>query len=63
MAKKGVRKRRGRPISTGKGELIGLRCHKPFLVAVDAWRAKQEGVISRPAAIIRLAEIGLKAKG
>ena len=63
MTKKVARRHRGRPATTGKGQLIGLRCHKPFLAAVDAWRAKQKIGLTRPAAIIRLAEIGLKAKG
>lgn len=62
MAKKVSRKRRGRPRTTGKGHLIGLRCHKAFLAAVDAWRSKQEGDLSRPAAIVRLAEEALKAE-
>jgi hypothetical protein len=58
MAKK-IKRGRGRPRSTGKGELVGLRCHKPFLQAVDKWRASQENKPSRPAAIVRLAEISL----
>jgi hypothetical protein len=62
MAKKVARKRRGRPTTTGKGKLIGLRCHKPFLTAVDEWREEQRDQPSRPAAIVRLAEIGLKAR-
>jgi hypothetical protein len=61
MAKKAARKRRGRPATTGKGKLIGLRCHKAFLAAVDAWRSKQ-GDLSRPAAIVRLAELALAAE-
>jgi hypothetical protein len=35
-------------------------CHKDFLTAVDNWRARQEGNVSRPDAIRRLAEIGLQ---
>jgi hypothetical protein len=62
MAKKVSRKRRGRPTTTGKGKLIGLRCHKPFLAAVDEWREEQDEKPSRPAAIVRLAEVGLKAR-
>jgi hypothetical protein len=56
-------KRRGRPVTTGKGLLVGVRCHKEFLDHVDAWRAKQERELSRPAAIHRLAEIGLRVGG
>jgi hypothetical protein len=62
MAKKAGRKRLGRPKTTGKGHLIGLRCHKPFLAAVDEWREEQDEKPSRPAAIVRLAELGLKAE-
>jgi hypothetical protein len=60
MAKK-IKRGRGRPRSTGKGELVGLRCHKPFLHAVDNWRDSREDKPSRPAAIARLAEMGLAA--
>jgi hypothetical protein len=62
MAKKVVRKRRGRPRTTGKGKFIGLRCHKPFLAAVDEWREEQDEKPSTPAAIVRLAELGLRAE-
>jgi hypothetical protein len=48
---------RGRPVTTGKGTLVGIRCHKEFLGRIDAWRAGQEGELSRPAAIHRLAEL------
>jgi hypothetical protein len=51
----------GRPVTTGKGQLIGLRCHPPFLDAVDRWRADKD--LTRPAAIVRLAETGLKGEG
>jgi hypothetical protein len=59
MAKKARAKRRGRQATTGKGTLISLRCHQPFLQAVDGWREKQEDNPTRPAAIARLAELGL----
>ena len=58
MAKK-VRKGRGRSATTGKGTLIGLRCHRPFLDAVDGWRERQGDKPTRPAAIVQLAERGL----
>ncbi len=45
--------------TTGPGTLVGLRCHAPFLKCVDEWRARQEDKPSRPAAVIRLAEIGV----
>jgi hypothetical protein len=63
MASKTARKARkrgpGRPPTTGIGMLVGLRCHKDFLKRVDAWRSKQPGTPSRPAAITQLAEMGL----
>jgi hypothetical protein len=54
--------KRGRPVTTGMGTLIGIRCHKDFLSRVDGWRAKQEGDVSRPDAIRKLAEIGLQKR-
>ena len=61
--KRSTPKKRGRPVTTGKGTLVGIRCHKEFLGRVDAWRAGQEGELSRPAAIHRLAELWLDAGG
>jgi hypothetical protein len=58
-----AKKRRGRPVTTGRGTLIGIRCHKEFLTRVDAWRAGQAGELSRPAAIHRLAELWLDTAG
>ena len=43
--------------------MVGLRCHTPFLQAVDGWREREEGKPSRPAAIVRLAELGLAMSG
>ena len=63
MAKKIRPKGRGRPATTGKGVLVGLRCHPPFLQAIDGWREREEGKPSRPAAIVRLAELGLATTG
>jgi hypothetical protein len=58
-----TKKRRGRPITTGKGTLIGVRLLDDPLSNLDAWIAKQkEPDLSRPEAIRRLVEIGLKAK-
>jgi hypothetical protein len=56
--KRSKAKRRGRPVTTGRGALVGIRCHKAFLDRVDKWRAAQGG-LSRPAAIQQLAELGL----
>ena len=55
----------GRPVTTGIGKLVAVRCRDSFIDAVDRWRESQAAgnasvaVLSRPAAIIRLAEIGL----
>ena len=58
----------GRPPTTGIGKLVALRCRDSFIEAVDLWRESQVGgsasvaMLSRPAAIVRLAEIGLTAE-
>jgi hypothetical protein len=57
------KKKRGPPRTTGPGVVVGIRCHKEFLDRVDAWRAAQEGGISRPGAIHRLAELWLDTGG
>jgi hypothetical protein len=36
--------------------------HDQQIAAIDAWIALQDGEVSRPEAIRRLVEIGLKAK-
>ena len=56
-------KKVGRPRTTGKGVGIMVRGHDDFLRPLDAWIAKQKPKPSRPEAIRRLVEIGLKAKG
>ena len=58
----------GRPVTTGIGKLVSLRCRDSFIEAVDQWRERQAAgnagvaVLSRPAAIIRLVEVGLTAE-
>jgi hypothetical protein len=52
----------GRPKTTGKGVGIMVRGHDDFLRPLDAWIAKQKPKPSRPEAIRRLVEIGLKVK-
>jgi hypothetical protein len=42
---------------------IGVRVDSDFLKMVDEWRRKQDDVPTRPEAIRRLVELGLKAKG
>ena len=50
-------------MTTGKGTLIGVRLLDEPLAELDAWIARQEQPdLSRPEAIRRLVEIGLKAK-
>jgi hypothetical protein len=58
-----TKKRRGRPVTTGKGTLIGVRLLDEPLSTLDRWIEKQsEPDLTRPEAIRRLIEIGLKAK-
>ncbi|TYL87786.1 hypothetical protein [Bradyrhizobium cytisi] len=59
-----TKKKRGRPVTTGKGMLIGVRLLDEPLAVLDGWIAKQnETGLTRPEAIRRLVELGLKAKG
>jgi hypothetical protein len=53
-------KRRGRPKTTGKGEMIGVRLHPPLLTQLENWAAKAG--VSAPEAIRRLVSqsLGLK---
>jgi hypothetical protein len=56
-------KRRGRPVTTGTGTTIGVRMLGDRIAVLDAWITKQkEPDLSRPEAIRRLVELGLKAK-
>jgi hypothetical protein len=58
-----TKKKRGRPVTTGKGTLIGVRLLEDPLSNLDVWIAKQkEADLSRPEAIRRLVEIGLTVK-
>jgi hypothetical protein len=41
---------------------IGVRVDADFLKAIDEWRRKQDDVPTRPEAIRRLVDLGLKAK-
>lgn len=61
MAKqdKMIAKNRGRP-ATGRGETTGVRLHPPDIEAIDEWRRTQSDLPSRPEAIRRLVELGLK---
>jgi len=56
------RKKRG-PRPTGKGEPVVVRIQPALMASLDGWIAKQAPPFpSRPEAIRRLVELGLKAK-
>jgi hypothetical protein len=57
-----AKKKRGPP-ATGQGEPVVVRMHPPHLKALDAWIAEQGAPFAtRPEAVRRLVEIGLRAK-
>ncbi len=57
-----TKKSRGRPKTTGPGVQIGMRWQSPELTLIDGWIAKHAPDLSRPEAIRRLVELGLKVK-
>ena len=58
-----TKKGRGRPVTTGKGTLIGVRLLDEPLAALDGWIARQkDSDLTRPEAIRRLIELGLTVK-
>jgi hypothetical protein len=61
-ASKKTAKRRGRPPTTGKGVLVGGRWHAADIVAIDAWRERQEDEPGRAEAVRRLVRLGLGVK-
>jgi hypothetical protein len=56
-----IKKKVGRPKTTGSGTPQLVRMHDAQLSAIDEWREKYD-VSSRPEAIRRLVELGLTAK-
>jgi hypothetical protein len=52
-----TKKKRGRPVTTGKGTLVGVRLQPDLLKALDKWAKLND--INRPEAIRRLIEQGL----
>lgn len=56
-----TKKRRG-PAPTGKGTLVGVRLQPDDLSELDDWISEQDESFTRPEAIRRLVELGLKAK-
>ena len=57
------KKKMGRPVSTGKGELIGVRILPELMTGLDAWAAKQKIPPSRPAAIRQILSDYLRRRG
>ena len=57
------KKKMGRPVTTGKGELIGVRILPDLMAGLDAWAAKQDDAPSRPEALRRIAAEFLKRRG
>jgi hypothetical protein len=56
------RKSRGRP-ATGTAPLVGVRMTDDLQAEIKAWAKRQEDQPPLAAAIRRLVELGLKAKG
>jgi hypothetical protein len=56
------KRKRGRPVTTGKGLQIGMRWHEPTLSRIDDWAENQDDAPSRTEAIRRLVEHGLDAE-
>jgi hypothetical protein len=52
----------GRPKTTGPGQPQVVRMHDLQIASIDAWIAMHGEAVSRPEAIRRLVELGLKAK-
>ena len=52
----------GRPKTTGSGQPQVVRMHDQQVASIEAWIAMQDEEMSRPEAIRRLVELGLKAK-
>jgi hypothetical protein len=56
------KKQRGRPSTGGRREGVMVRLEPSQFTALDKWIGKTDADLSRPEAIRRLVEIGLKAK-
>jgi hypothetical protein len=55
------KKKRGRP-ATGRGEGVLVRLQPEQMIGLDRWIRKRDPAASRPEAIRRLVELGLKVK-
>jgi hypothetical protein len=56
---KDIKKKRGRPKSTGSGSPQLVRMHDHQIAAIDKWRREED--VTRPEAIRRLVDAGLEA--
>jgi hypothetical protein len=60
--KKPLKKKRGRPVTTGRGTLIGVRLQSEALTMLDYWRKSEPDKPSRPEALRRLMEFGIRSR-
>jgi hypothetical protein len=51
-----TKRTRGRPVTTGKGTLVGVRLTAFQLAELDAWISKQSASMTRPEAIRAMME-------
>jgi hypothetical protein len=51
-----TKKPSGRPVTTGRGTLVGVRLQPSQLAALDGWIAKQDASLTRPEAIRAMME-------
>jgi hypothetical protein len=58
-----VIRKRGRPKTTGTGQLVGVRLLPPLLSALDSFIATEDDSPSRPEAIRRLLDDDMKRLG
>jgi hypothetical protein len=52
------KKKIGRPVTTGKGTLIGVRLQTEALATLDSFRSSEPDTPGRPEAVRRLMELG-----
>jgi hypothetical protein len=59
-----IKRKRGRPVTTGRGTLVGVRLQPEQLTSLDVWINKQKAPFTRPEAIraILAAALPVKAK-
>lgn len=56
-------KKRGRPKTTGKGRMLGVRVQADLLAALDRFRDSHDRELSRPEAVRLLVSEGLREHG